>query len=238
MITTHTYDTVTVVEEECLRFGTEETPGNLFVGFAGPGQIGPIAVDMLFRFLSCREIGRIRCPTMDPIVLFEDGLMKHPSLLLANKDNRFAGIMFARPPPSAAYYSLSDFIINWAEEHGISQIITLASFHAPIPSENVLVIAEKENYAQVLRHGGKPFDGGIIEGFQAALLEASLLNYKIDASVLAVETSHDIPDPVAAKKLVDMFASITDIKIPANDEMDFWEKYKDAVAIILGSPDK
>ncbi|MFQ5979981.1 MAG: proteasome assembly chaperone family protein [Candidatus Heimdallarchaeota archaeon] len=235
MVITHKYNNVRLVEEECVQFGTEDTPGTLFVGFAGPGQIGPIAVDMLFRFLSCREIGRIRCANMEPIVLFEDGLMKHPNLLLASESNEFAGIMFSRPPPPGAYYCLSDFIVNWAEEHRVSQIITLASFHAPLPSEHVLVVAEKENYAQVLRHGGKPFDTGIIEGFQAALLEASLLDYKIDASVLAIETNHDIPDPTAAKKLVDMFASITGLEIPADDEMDFWEKYKDAVAIILGS---
>ncbi len=238
MVINHKYNSVRVVEEECIRFGINEVPGTLFVGFAGPGMIGPIAVDLLYRFLSMREIGRIRCAEMPPFVLFEDGLMKHPNLLLASENNRFAGIMLARPPPASAYYPLSDFIVNWAEEHAISQIITLTSFQSSKPSKKVLVVAEKENYAQVLRHGGKPLDTGIVEGFQAALLEASLLSYKIDASVLVAETKADMPDPMAAKKLVDMFASITGVKIPADDETAFIEEYKGAVEIILGAPKK
>ncbi|MFX0115637.1 MAG: hypothetical protein ACFFB3_13895 [Candidatus Hodarchaeota archaeon] len=53
MATAHNYNNIRLVEEECIQFGTEDTPGTLFVGFAGPGKIGPIAVDMLFRFLTC-----------------------------------------------------------------------------------------------------------------------------------------------------------------------------------------
>lgn len=169
-----------------------------------------------------------------PIILFEEGLMRHPNLLLASPERQCAGMIFCIPPPEESYYLLADFILEWAEQHGISQIITITSFESNTPSSDILVVAEKENYTKMLEYGGIPLKTGKVDGFQAAILEASLLS-PIDASILAVETKKSKPDLTKVQQLVDMFLNVAEINIASKEEENFLKKYEEALKIIFGS---
>ena len=101
------------------------------------------------------------------------------------------------------------------------------------PGDNVLIVAEKENYTKMLEYGGVPLKTGKVEGFQAAILEASLLS-PIDASILAVETQEDTPNLTKVQKLVDMFFRIGNIQISPKEEETFLERYEEALKLVFG----
>ncbi len=214
--------------------------GTAFIGFPGPGMVGTMAVDILSQLLDLKEIGRIRIPGLQPLIYFEEGVMNHPTLILGSTERNVAIIMLGTEIPESSWFPVADFLVAWAKTVGIKNIATLVSQlgeespESSAPPATIEFVAEKENLERLLETGVAPMPTGSVSGFHGAVLDSSLMDEGIDASVFIVTTTEDELNPDLAVSLVEILMTAFALRLP-DDWKETITRYTSTLHSILES---
>jgi uncharacterized protein len=177
----------------------------LIEGLPGLGMVASIAVDQITTQLRLEQYGTIRSEDFPPVAAFTDGRVRDPVRVYAGDAPAVMTLQSDVAIPPMAVEALSRCVLtDLADE--FDNAVFLAG--APARSEGqigeVVGVASTDDLETALTDAGISLaDGsGVIGGVTGALL-ADCYQEDIPASVLIVRTNPYIPDPRAARALIE-----------------------------------
>lgn len=180
------------------------TPPTLIEGLPGHGLVASIAVDQITKQLDLDLHGCIRSDALPAVASFNDGRLRDPVRVYAGAP----GVMTLQsdvPIPDGAFDALATSVLNDLAPE-FERAIFLAG--APAQSEaeigDVMGVATSDEVETALEAAGITLaDGtGVIGGVTGALVAASH-QAGIPAAVLVVKAHPYVPDPAAARTVIE-----------------------------------
>jgi uncharacterized protein len=181
-----------------------ESP-TLIEGLPGLGLVAAIAVDQITKQLELDQHGTIVSDDFPPVAAFDDGRVRDAVRVYAGEDPAVMTLQSDVPIPPTAVESLSQCVLSDLAEE-FEQAIFLAG--APAESEDeigeVVGVATTDDLETALTDAGITLaDGsGVVGGVTGALL-ADCYHSDVPAAVLIVRSNPYIPDPVAARAVIE-----------------------------------
>nr|WP_220132435.1 PAC2 family protein [Natronomonas sp. LN261] len=181
-----------------------ESP-TLIEGLPGLGLVASIAVDQITAQLGLDQHGTIVSDDFPPVAAFEDGRVRNAVRVYAGIDPAVMTLQSDVPIPPGSVKSLSQCVLDDVAEE-FEQAIFLAG--APAESEDqigeIVGVATTDRLEAELTDAGITLaDGsGVIGGVTGALL-ADCYQGGVPAAVLIVRSNPYIPDPGAARAVIE-----------------------------------
>jgi uncharacterized protein len=198
-----------MTREPSTRFEkTSELPADaptLIEGLPGLGLVASIAVDQITNQLDLRQHGAIVSEDFPPVAAFDDGRVRDAVRVYAGSDPDVMTLQSDVPIPPSAVESLSQCVLGDIAEE-FDRAIFLAG--APAESESqvgeIVGVATTDRLERELADAGITLaDGaGVIGGVTGALL-ADCYQEDVPAAVLVVRSNPYIPDPGAARTVIE-----------------------------------
>jgi len=195
--------------ESSTRFETHtslaaESP-TLIEGLPGLGLVASIAVDQITRQLDLEQHGTIRSDDLPPVASFDEGRVRDLVRVYAGADPAVMTLQSDVPIPPAAFESLSETVMTDVADE-FERAVFLAG--APANSEEtigeVVGVATSGEMEAALEDADITLaEGpGVIGGVTGSLL-ADCAHHDVPAAVLIVESNPYIPDPGAARAVIE-----------------------------------
>ncbi|MFB6183161.1 MAG: proteasome assembly chaperone family protein [Haloarculaceae archaeon] len=189
---------------ETQRDTTPEEP-TLIEGLPGLGLVASIAVDQITRQLALPQYGTIVSDDFPPVASFDGGRVRDAVRVYAGENPPVMTLQSDVPIPPNAVESLSETVLN-----DLAQDFERAVFLAGAPAESeddvgdvVGVATTDELEAELTAADIELAEGpGIIGGVTGSLL-ADCYHGDIPAAVLVVRSNPYIPDPGAARAVIE-----------------------------------
>ena len=181
-----------------------ESP-TLIEGFPGLGLVAPIAVDQVTKQLGLEYYGQLRCPALPPVASYQDGRFQDLVRVYAGEDPAVMTLQSDLMIPPDAFDQLSECVLS-----DLATEFDRAIFIAGAPARNEEEIGEviglattDEVESQVTGAGIELAEGsGLIGGVTGALVRGCY-EQEIPAAVLVVKAHPQLPDPGAARALIE-----------------------------------
>jgi uncharacterized protein len=181
-----------------------ESP-TLIEGLPGLGLVAAIAVDQITKQLELDQHGTIVSDDFPPVAAFDDGRVRDTVRVYAGEDPAVMTLQSDIPIPPGAVDSLSQCVLSDLAEE-FERAIFLAG--APAESEDevgeVVGVATTDDLEAALTDAGIDLaeGSGTIGGVTGALL-ADCYHDDVPAAVLIVRSNPYIPDPAAARAVIE-----------------------------------
>jgi uncharacterized protein len=189
--------------EKTTELGTESP--TLIEGLPGLGLVAAIAVDQITKQLELDQHGTIVSDDFPPVAAFDDGRVRDAVRVYAGEDPAVMTLQSDIPIPPAAVDSLSQCVLSDLAEE-FEQAIFLAGTPAESEDEigEVVGVATTDDLETALVDAGITLaDGsGVVGGVTGALL-ADCYHDDVPAAVLIVRSNPYIPDPAAARAVIE-----------------------------------
>lgn len=183
---------------------TAEQP-TLVEGLPGLGLVASIAVDQIRKQLDLDYYGQIRCPSLPPVASYNDGRVQDLVRVYAGDDPAVMTLHSDLPIPQAAFDELGECVLN-----ELAAEFDRAVFLAGAPAQNETEIGEVIGVAttdaleaDITEAGITLAEGsGLVGGVTGALVTECYEN-NIPAAVLIVKSHPQLPDPGAARSVIE-----------------------------------
>ena len=214
-----------------LHYDIEVEKPTLVAGWPGMGNVGIGAVDFLRRHVSAEDFGEIdmREHFTPEAIVVEHGIAKLPEM----PSNNFA---YSRRPnlifflseaqvSGPAALTLTNLIVDFAEQLEVQRIYTCAAFAVPISyteQTKVLGVATNESLRDSLTpHGPEILGQGMISGLNGLLLGVAGARGIESACLLATIPQYAIslPNPRGSRALVETLGALLGVE-PDVSEFD------------------
>lgn len=196
----------------------------LIEGLPGIGEVGKIAATHLIEHLDSTEVAKIYSPLFPPqVIVSEEGLIQ-PMLhkLYHTKSTSGRDLLILTGDYQAltgkAQYELSHEMLGLAKSLNVVEIITLGGYGVReiMKEPRVLGAATSHEIVEKMEKYDVQFNtehptGGIVGASGLLLGLAPLFN--LEGMCLMGETHGSIPDPLGAKRLVEVLTRYLDLKI-------------------------
>ena len=209
---------------------TAELPADsptLIEGLPGLGLVASIAVDQITEQLELEQHGTIISDDFPPVAAFEEGRVRDVVRVYAGGDPDVMTLQSDVPIPPSAVESLSECVLGDIAEE-FDQAIFLAG--APAESEeqigDIVGVATTDRLESELTDAGITLaDGsGVIGGVTGALL-SDCYQEGVPAAVLIVHSNPYIPDPSAARAVIEeALEPLVDFDIDTRELLEQAEK--------------
>lgn len=189
--------------EQLASMGSEEP--TLVEGLPGHGLVASIAVDLLNDQLDLTHCGNITSEAFPPVATFDDGLVQDLVRVYGCGSPAVMTLQSDLTIPEQAYEPLSRVVIEEVAEE-IHRAIFVAA--APASSEDelgqVTGIATTQEVRDELEAADIPIadERGVVGGVTGALVR-QCYQADVPASLLVVRAHPQLPDPRAAKSVVE-----------------------------------
>ncbi|MGM0606589.1 MAG: proteasome assembly chaperone family protein [Halobacteriota archaeon] len=217
----------TGAEQSSTRFETRSDPptqpATLIEGLPGLGLVASIAVDQITSQLGLKQYGTIVSEDFPPVAAFEDGRVRDSVRVYAGEDPAVMTLQSDIPIPPNAVASLSSCVLG-----ELATAFDRAVFLAGAPAESereigdVIGVATTDELEADLTDAGITLaDGsGIVGGVTGALL-SNCYHENIPAAVLIVHANPYIPDPGAARTVIEeALEPLVDFDIETNELLE------------------
>lgn len=203
------------------------TSPTLIEGLPGLGLVASIAVDQITTQLGLEEYGTVVSDDFPPVSAFNEGRVRDTVRVYAGEDPAVMTLQSDVPIPSSAVKSLSRCVLS-----DLAPDFERAVFLAGAPAESedeigdVVGVATTDGLEAALRDAGITLaDGtGIIGGVTGALL-ADCYHNDVPAAVLIVRSNPFIPDPGAARAVIEnALEPLVEFDIDTQELLDQAEK--------------
>ena len=181
------------------------TSPTLIEGLPGLGLVAAIAVDQITKQLELNRHGTIVSDDFPPVAAFDDGRVRDTVRVYAGEDPAIMTLQSDIPIPPSAVDSLSQCVLSDLAAE-FEQAIFLAG--APAESEDeigeIVGVATTDDLEGALTDAGITLaeGSGTIGGVTGALL-ADCYHGDVPAAVLIVRSNPYIPDPAAARAVIE-----------------------------------
>lgn len=181
------------------------TQPTLVEGLPGYGLVASITVDVLNRQLGLREYGSVVSPAFPQVASFEDGRVREPVRVYGGSNPDVMTLVGDVALPQSAYGALGDVVLS-----ELAPSFSRAVFVAGAPTVDeaergeVVGMATTPEVERDLREAGVSLaaGSGLVGGVTGALASACHRR-GVPAAVLVVGTNPYVPDPLAAKAVIE-----------------------------------
>jgi uncharacterized protein len=183
---------------------TPETP-TLIEGLPGLGMVASIATDRITEQLGLDEYGVIRSDELPPVTTFENGRVHDLVRVSAGVDPSVMTLQSDLPIPPNAFGSLARCVLD-----DLTEVFDRAVFLAGVPAEDeeqrgdIFGVATTDSVESQLEEAGIELaEGpGLLGGATGALV-SECYHADVPAAVLVVRATPYLPDPGAARTLIE-----------------------------------
>jgi uncharacterized protein len=203
------------MKETYIKELTQSQPTNpvLIEGFPGLGLVGKIAIRYLIKQLNAKKIAYLYSPHFPYFVLVNKKgnvrLLRGSFYHWKNPKNENDLLLFTGDSQSQTIegqYEIADQMLEFSQKHNVKTIVTIGGYRME-PKEKPKVYAaatSKEILGKALTSGAKiSSSGSPIVGTAGLVLGLARLK-KMDALCLLGETRGYLPDPLAAKIVLEV----------------------------------
>jgi uncharacterized protein (TIGR00162 family) len=194
----------------------------LIEGLPGLGLVGKIAVRYLIKQLKAEKFAYLYSPHFPYFVIVNKKgsvrLLRGTFYFWKNKDGKNDLILFtgdSQAQTIEGQYEISDCILDFAKKHNVALIITIGGYRTEAEDKPKVIVAatNSELLSNALKAGAivSPV-GNPIVGTAGLILGLSRFK-KIDALCLLSETRGYLPDPKAAKSVLDALRMLLGIEV-------------------------
>ncbi|EMA56104.1 proteasome assembly chaperone family protein [Halococcus thailandensis] len=177
----------------------------LIEGLPGLGLVASIAVDQITKQLELDQYGTIVSDDFPSVATFDEGRVRDTVRVYAGKDPAVMTLQSDIPIPPAAVDSLSQCVLQ-----DLGEEFERAVFLAGAPAESkdeigeIVGVATTDRLETALTDSGITLaeGSGVISGITGALL-ADCYHDNVPAALLIVRSNPYIPDPTAARAIVE-----------------------------------
>lgn len=189
--------------ETVTEIGTEAP--TLIEGLPGHGLVASIAVEQIRQQLDLTHHGNIVSEEFPDVVTFEDGLVRDPVRVYAGQNPAVMTLQSDLSLPESAFQALSDCVLqDLAAEFDRAIFLAGAQADEEEAIGDVVGVATTEGLREELRAADIAVaeDPGVVGGVTGALMQACY-HEEIPAVVLIVKAHPYLPDPTAARSVVE-----------------------------------
>lgn len=190
--------------------------------FSGSGLVGVISAKFIANQLGMDELGYIDHESIPPIAIVEEGVSKQPFRVYGN-DNYAIVINQATIHPSKLKAFIRD-LYNWYLDHGAHRVVILGGLPTGRPTDAStvkygIVTSTPKLEEEVSMKGFNTIPEGVVYGSIAlSLLEGG--NNGVDTMALLANCIASVPDFLAAKKIINVFAELEEFLV-TTEYLDF-----------------
>lgn len=228
-----------------IKIVKEQSPKDLIlvVGLPGIAYIGKLSVDYLVKQLKAELIGEVYSRYFPPyVVIKEDGLVEllKNELYLHKGENGQDFVFFtgnAQAFSPEGQYEIANRILDWATQHGVKQVFSVAALVTDKPFETPKVqctATSKDLLEELKKHDVSPLESGIIGGENGLILGLARKKGLEGACLLAethgyqLSTGEYVTDAKAAKAALHVVEALLQLKLDM-EPMDKQAKQMDEV---------
>ncbi len=193
----------------------------LIEGFPGAGLVGPMSISYIVEKTKPEYIGYIGGDSLPPLVSIHEGAPMPSIRIYYSKKQNFICILaeFALPPELT--YELSEKVIKFVEDNGISSIISVGGMPLKEGEEkylnNVFSITSKKSIGEKAQKAGiKPIVEGISTGVSAIIMLKSAQR-GIENINLLVPVRDGITDPKYAELAIEAIKDFIKLDVDTSE---------------------
>lgn len=180
--------------------------GTVVEGFPTVGMVSTIACTYLISTLKMDQVCAIDDEEFPPLSMVYARKPKFPARVYAHEEKKLAAFLCEVPIPSRIHRKVARCLLSWATKHECKRIISLEGL--PLPEggneQEVMVwgVGSTDRAREDLDKAKiQQLESGMISGVSGVLLnEGRWANF--DTIALLAEARPDVPDALAAAKLV------------------------------------
>ena len=204
---------VTIVETE--KFDLKKPI--LIEGFPGLGLVGTIAATYLVDKLKLELMGHIVSDKFPPIAAIHNNIPLHPARIYKSKKYNIIVLFSEFIIPIDSVYQLSEEILRWAKEKGVSKIISMGGIVIKGEQDEVFGIASRPELVKELNANGiKTIREGATTGVNGILL-AECASAGFPAVSLLAEAKANYMDPFGAALVIEALKKLISLPIDTTD---------------------
>ena len=197
----------------------------LVAGFPGLGLIGGIASEQIINSLGLEQVASINSDQFPPTAVIFEGIPRRPVRIFGGEN--FLLVKADMIIPNELANSLSRWIVDWAKDIGIKEIVI---FDGIVGAED----NEKRVWGVLSAHSAereaKKFDVDVINRGSISGMSSSLLleahDNKLKAIALLAEGTPEIPDARASANLLNKFSDYIDVQIETESLIESAEQFE------------
>lgn len=177
----------------------------LIEGLPGHGLVASIAVDQIRSQLNLGHYGGIRSEDVPPILSFRDGRVRDTVRVYSGADPDLLILQSDVPLPPKTFRPFSKCVLqDLAEEIGRGIFLAAGPAHSEDKHGDIIGVATTEEIEDDLKAAGVPLadDEGLVGGVTGALVD-ECYRREIPAALLLVHANPHLPDPEAARKIIE-----------------------------------
>jgi len=203
------------VKETFIKEFIKVEPKNpiLIEGLPGLGLVGKIAIRYLIKQLKAQKFAYLYSPHFPYFVLVSKKgsvrLLRGSFYYWKNKDGKNDLLLFtgdSQSQPIEGQYEISDRMLEFSKNHDVKTIVTIGGYRVETDEKPKVFVAatSPEILAQATKGGAVVSDSGSPIVGTAGLILGLARFKKIDALCLLGETRGYLPDPMAAKSVLEV----------------------------------
>lgn len=208
----------------------------LVEGFPGVGLVGKMAVDQLIDVFEMDHYANVHCRSIPPVATYrtETHKLATPVRLYVDADRDLLALQSDVPIGPEAATEFGDCVAGWFDETELLPLY-LSGLPRQVDSEPALYGVASGGASDRLIDAeiDVPAGMGLISGPTGALL-AHAIEHDIAAIGLIVESNPQLPDPVAAQRVIDGgIEPIAGVSVPTEELSTRAEKIQEARAQLI-----
>jgi uncharacterized protein (TIGR00162 family) len=216
------------VKETYIKELTQIKPKNpiLIEGLPGLGLVGKIAIRYLIKKLKAKKFAHLYSPHFPYFVLVNKKgrvrLLRGAFHFWKNENGTNDLILFTGDSQSQTIegqYEIADRMLDFSNKHNVKTIVTIGGYRMEAKDKpNVLVAATSQELLKIALNAGAAVSssGSPIVGTAGLILGLAHFK-KINALCLLGETRGYLPDPLAARSVLEVLKSAFNLEVDLTD---------------------
>lgn len=193
------------------------TNPTFIIGFQGVGLVGTMAAQHLADTLKCELIGHIESEYLPPIAILHDDKITFPIRIYYNKKHNLIIISSEVPITGEFAFEMSHDIADLMKKYKAKQVFVLEGLVSKIGKTNnkekIFGVPTDEKMKKfLLKNNIKIIKNGAILGVAGSMLLTGI-EYNVSSCTLMAESHVDIPDALAASRVLNKLGSVLGFKI-------------------------
>lgn len=228
-----------MIEIERRKFKDMDLKGGTIIeGFPGIGVVSSISATYLIDLLKLDQICALDSEEFPPTSMIYAYKPKFPARIYASEDPKIGVFISEFTPPPHIHRPIAKKLLEWANEKGCKRIVCTEGLPSPKKDEpvsegeprevKVYGIGSTDQAREELKKAKiEQLETGMIFGVSGVLLnEGRWSNF--DVITLLAEAREDIPDALAAAKILEAFDKLLpEIKIDTTPLFEQAEKFEE-----------
>jgi len=192
-------------------------------GFPGIGLIGNIVSQHIIEELKMDYVGTFNSPLFLPLAVVYEGVIRNPVRIFESAEHDVVTVFSEIPVSNEASHTIGMKLVDWGQEIGVSEFLSVAGIATPGEEERVFVASTSTEALESLKDDTTLFEIGSITGVSGVAMR-ECLNRDITGLCLLGETHTPNPNPRAAANVVNVISKRWNLDVDTKPLLEQAEK--------------